>query len=106
MDRPSILREFEGSGRFTRLYGMRVDVLFQFYQFPAEHWSHIRTTNPIESLFVTVRHRTRQTKGCGSTQAPLAMVFQLVRVAEKKWSDSMAVGRSRRFCWVSNLLTA
>ena len=73
------------------------DVLFQFYQFPAEHWSHIRTTNPIESLFATVRHRTRQTKGCGSTQATLAMVFQLVRVAEKKWSDSMAVGRSRRF---------
>ena len=82
------------------------DVLFQFYQFPAEHWSHIRTTNPIESLFATVRHRTRQTKGCGSTQATLAMVFQLVRVAEKKWSDSMAVGRSRRFWWVSNLLTA
>ena len=82
------------------------DVLFQFYQFLAEHWSHIRTTNPIESLFATVRHRTRQTKGCGSTQATLAMVFQLVRVAEKKWSDSMAVGRSRRFWWVSNLLTA
>lgn len=61
------------------------DVLFQFYGFPAEHWSHIRTTNPIESLFATVRHRTRQTKGCGSTQATLAMVFQLVRVAEKKW---------------------
>lgn len=60
-------------------------VLFTFYDFPAEHWAHLRTTNPIESTFAGVRHRTRQTKGCGSVDATLAMVFQLVRVAEKHW---------------------
>ena len=61
------------------------EVLFTFYDFPAEHWAHLRTTNPIESTFAGVRHRTRQTKGCGSVAATLAMVFQLVRVAEKHW---------------------
>lgn len=61
------------------------DVLFTFYDFPAEHWPHLRTTNPIESTFATVRHRTRQTKGCGSRTATLTMVFQLVRQAEKHW---------------------
>ena len=61
------------------------DVLFTFYDFPAKHWVHLRTTNPIESTFAGVRHRTRQTKGCGSVSASLSMVFQLVRVAEKHW---------------------
>jgi putative transposase len=61
------------------------DVLFTFYDFPAEHWRHIRTTNPIESTFATVRHRSRQTKGCGSRAATLAMVFKLAREAEKSW---------------------
>lgn len=61
------------------------DVLFTFYDFPAEHWAHLRTTNPIESTFATVRHRTRQTKGCGSRTATLTMVFQLARQAEKHW---------------------
>jgi len=61
------------------------EVLFTFHDFPAQHWIHLRTTNPIESTFATVRHRTRQTKGCGSADATLAMVFQLVRVAEKHW---------------------
>ena len=61
------------------------DVLFTFYDFPAEHWIHIRTTNPIESTFATVRHRTRQTKGCGSRLATLTMVFKLARQAEKHW---------------------
>ena len=61
------------------------DVLFTFYDFPAEHWPHLRTTNPIESTFATVRHRTRQTKGCGSRTATLTMVFQLARQAEKHW---------------------
>jgi transposase-like protein len=61
------------------------DVLFTFYDFPAKHWVHLRTTNPIESTFAGVRHRTRQTKGCGSVTATLAMVFQLVRAAEKRW---------------------
>lgn len=59
--------------------------LFTFYDFPAEHWAHLRTTNPIESTFATVRHRTRQTKGCGSRRTTLAMVFKLARQAEKRW---------------------
>jgi transposase-like protein len=61
------------------------DVLFTFYDFPAEHWMHIRTTNPIESAFATVRHRTRQTKGCGSRLATLMMVFKLAKQAERHW---------------------
>ncbi len=61
------------------------DVLFTFYDFPAEHWPHLRTTNPIESTFATVRHRTRQTKGCGSRLATLTMVFKLAREAERHW---------------------
>jgi len=61
------------------------DVLFTFYDFPAEHWLHIRTTNPIESTFATVRHRTRQTKGCGSRTATLTMVFKLAKEAERHW---------------------
>jgi transposase-like protein len=61
------------------------EVLFTFYDFPAEHWRHIRTTNPIESTFITVRHRTRQTKGCGSRIATLTMAFMLTREAEKRW---------------------
>ena len=61
------------------------DQLFTFYAFPAEHWRHIRTTNPIESTFATVRHRTRKTKGCGTRAATLTMVFKLAREAEKHW---------------------
>ena len=60
-------------------------VLFTFYDFPAEHWAHLRTTNPIESTFATVRHRTRQTKGCGSRLATLTMVFKLATQAERHW---------------------
>ncbi len=59
--------------------------LFTFYDYPAEHWVHIRTTNPIESTFATIRHRMRQTKGCGSRTATLAMVFKLAESAEKGW---------------------
>lgn len=59
--------------------------LFTFYEFPADHWAHIRTTNPIESAFATVRHRTRQTKGCGSRIATLTMVYKLAKNAEKGW---------------------
>lgn len=53
-------------------------VLFTFYGFPAEHWKHIRTTNPIESIFATVRNRTRKTKGCLSRKTALAMVYKLM----------------------------
>ena len=59
--------------------------LFTFYDFPAEHWIHIRTTNPIESTFATVRLRTKRTKGCGSRTATLMMVYKLVEQAEKHW---------------------
>ena len=59
--------------------------LFTFYDFPAEHWVHLRTTNPIESTFATVRHRHRQTKGCGSRLATLTMVFKLAMAAGKRW---------------------
>lgn len=59
--------------------------LFTFYAFPAKHWQHIRSTNPIESTFATVRHRTRQTKGGGSRKAALAMVFKMTQEAEKSW---------------------
>ena len=61
------------------------DVLFTFYDFPAAQWRHLRTTNPIESTFATVRHRTRQTKGCGSRTTTLTMVFKLATEAEKHW---------------------
>ena len=61
------------------------DALFTFYDFPAHHWRHLRTTNPIESTFGTVRHRTRQTKGCGSRKATVMMVYKLASEAEKKW---------------------
>jgi transposase-like protein len=59
--------------------------LFTFYDFPAQHWSHLRTTNPIESTFATVRLRTQRTKGCGSRIATLTMVFKLGLEAQKHW---------------------
>jgi len=61
------------------------DVLLTFYDFPAEHWIHLRTTNPIESTFATVKHRQRKTKGNGSRVACLTMVFKLMESAAKKW---------------------
>ena len=61
------------------------EVLLTFYDFPAEHWAHLRTTNPIESTFATVRLRTRRTKGCGSRMATLTMVFRLAQCAEQHW---------------------
>jgi putative transposase len=61
------------------------EVLLTFYDFPAEHWIHLRTTNPIESTFATVRLRTVRTKGSGSRSACLAMVFKLAQCAEKHW---------------------
>ncbi len=61
------------------------DALLAFYDFPAEHWLHLRTTNPIESVFATVRLRTAKTKGAGSRTACLTMVFKLVESASKHW---------------------
>ena len=61
------------------------DVLLAFYDFPAEHWKHLRTTNPIESTFATVRHRTTRSKGCLSNKTALAMTFKLAQSAETSW---------------------
>jgi transposase-like protein len=62
-----------------------LDELLAFYDFPAEHWIHLRTTNPIESTFATVRHRTKVTKGPGSKAAGLAMAFKLIEAAQARW---------------------
>ena len=62
-----------------------LDVLLAFYDFPAEHWIHLRTTNPIESTFATVRLRQRVTKGPGSRTAGVAMAFKLIESAQARW---------------------
>jgi len=59
------------------------EVLLAFYDFPAEHWKHLRTTNVIESSFATVRHRTVRSKGCLSNKSALAMIFKLAEAAER-----------------------
>jgi transposase-like protein len=61
------------------------DVLLSFYDFPAEHWGHLRTTNPIESTFATIRLRHRRTKGSGTRRASLTMMFKLAQSASKRW---------------------
>ncbi len=78
--------------RFSPKYPKAMDclakdkaTLLAFYDFPAENWQHIRTTNPIESVFATVRLRTTRTKNCGSRNTTLAMAFKLVETAQKKW---------------------
>jgi putative transposase len=90
-------REAEAAlDRFVTKYGSKYDkavaclakdreALLAFYDFPAEHWKHVRTTNPIESTFATVRLRTEKTKGCLSRQTALAMVFKLAKSAERHW---------------------
>ena len=62
-----------------------LEELLAFYDYPAEHWVHLRTTNPIESTFATVRHRTKVTKGPGSRAAGLAMAFKLIESAQDRW---------------------
>ena len=61
------------------------DELLAFYDYPAEHWVHIRTTNPIESTFATVRLRTKRSRNCGSRATTLAIVFKLLQSAQKRW---------------------
>ena len=86
----------EAFDRFVTKYGAKYDKavtcltkdrerLLTFYDFPAEHWKHVRTTNPIESTFATVRLRTDKTKGCLSRQTALAMVYRLAKSAERSW---------------------
>jgi transposase-like protein len=60
------------------------EALLAFYDYPAQHWVHLRTTNPVESTFATVRLRTRVTKGPGNKQAGLAMAFKLLEAAEQR----------------------
>jgi transposase-like protein len=83
-------------GAFVETYAVKYDkavdclikdreALLAFYDFPAEHWKHLRTTNPIESTFATVRHRTVRSKGCLSNKTALAMIFKLAQAAEKSW---------------------
>jgi len=62
-----------------------LDVLLAFFDYPAEHWIHLRTTNPIESTFATVRLRQRVTKGPGSRAAGIAMAFKLMESAQTRW---------------------
>src|SRR3954463_10598460 len=81
---------------FSELYGVKwpkaaakitedLEELLAFYDYPAEHWIHLRTTNPIESTFATVRHRTKVTKGPGSKAAGIAMAFKLIEAAQARW---------------------
>jgi transposase-like protein len=74
--------------KFPKAVAKIVDDLEQrltFYDYPAEHWIHLRTTNPIESTFATVRHRTKVTKGPGSKAAGIAMAFKLIEAAQHRW---------------------
>jgi transposase-like protein len=83
--------------RFVTIYGVKYpqavekltkdeDALLAFYDFPAEHWKHIRTTNPIESTFATVRHRSSRTRNCVSRATFLGLAFKLMEEAEKSWN--------------------
>jgi transposase-like protein len=93
---PNRASALEEIALFSKEYGARYpravealtkdqDQLFTFFDFPAEHWIHLRTTNPIESTFSTVKARTKKTKGAGSRKAGLAMAFKLLLAAEKRW---------------------
>ena len=62
-----------------------LDVLLEFFKYPAEHWIHLRTTNPIESTFATVRLRTKVTRGPGSRAAGIAMAYKLIEAAQTRW---------------------
>jgi Transposase, Mutator family len=62
-----------------------LDQMLAFYDYPTEHWAHLRTTNPIESTFATVKHRSKVTKGPGSRAAGLAMAFKLIESAQDRW---------------------
>lgn len=92
-DRQSALEDIERfSQEFQAKYPKAVECLLKdqaelltFFDFPAEHWIHLRTTNPNESTFSTVKARTKRTKGAGSRKAGLAMAFKLLLAAEKRW---------------------
>ena len=73
--------------------------LIAFYDFPAQHWQSIRTSNPIESTFATIRHRTKRSKGCLSRDGMLHMMFKLSECAEKNWR------RLRGFRYLAKVIT-
>jgi len=82
----SFLRNYEAKyPKASECLSKDREVLLTFYDFPALHWQHLRTTNPIESTFATVRLRTNKTRGCVSRGGLLTMVFKLTKVAEQKW---------------------
>ena len=83
-DRALVRFESKYPGAMERLRKDREELL-AFYDFPAEHWTHIRTTNPIESTFATVRLRTQRARNCGSRETTLAMVYKLLETAQKRW---------------------
>lgn len=97
-DRASAMEDVERfSKEFQAKYPQAVetltkdqDVLLTFFDFPAQHWIHLRTTNPIESSFASVKARTKRTKGAGSPKAALAMAFKLLLAAEKHWRRNTA----------------
>lgn len=77
--------EFKDFDKAVKKVTSNLDALLAFYDFPAEHWIHLRTTNPIESTFSTVRLRTRVTRGAGSRKAALAMAYKLLDTAQDRW---------------------
>ena len=80
------LKTFEGKySKATDCLQKDRDSLLTYYDFPAANWCHIRTTNPIESTFATIRLRHKKTCGCGSAKASLTMLFKLAQSAEKGW---------------------
>ena len=83
-DRALVRFESKYPGAMERLRKDREELL-AFYDFPAEHWVHIRTTNPIESTFSTVRLRSKRARNCGSRETTLAMVYKLLETAQKRW---------------------
>jgi transposase-like protein len=76
---------FSGFPKAVKKITGQLDVLLAFYDFPLEHWIHLRTTNPIESTFSTVRLRTKVTRGAGSRKAGLAMAYKLLDAAQARW---------------------
>ena len=82
------------------------ETLLAFYNFPAEHWDHVRTTNPIESVFATVRHRTVRTKGALSQDTAKLMVFKLISAASRTWRRLQGENQLPKVIRASNSATA
>ena len=95
-----LLRSFEAKyPKATSCLLKDRDELLAFYDFPAQHWQSIRISNPIESTFATIRHRTKRSKGCLTRNGMLHMMFKLSQCAEKKWR------RLRGFDYLAKVIT-